>query len=174
MPTKVRDRRPPHEKYNLPPDLVLPERPPGSKQGDPEYHAWMRERQRIIAEHAPEAKGGRTRKHELREAFKVTVAEARQEALAAMEPDAIALLRDQMHDEDLPPNVRQNAAKLVIEWTRGKPKQEIKQETNQVVAVEYRTSAALALPRIDDGQLQRAIGASTEVVEDAEYEEVEG
>lgn len=69
---------------------------------------------------------------------KPTKQEARQEALKELEPIAIQVLRDQLHHED--PKIQQSAAIKVIEYSRGKPTQQIKQETT-VTSIEYRSAA---------------------------------
>lgn len=79
---------------------------------------------------AAKNKGGQPRK--------VTVREARENALAELEPKAIQVLRSQLDHED--PKIQQSAAIKVIEYARGKPTQQIKQETT-ITAIEYQSAA---------------------------------
>lgn len=61
------------------------------------------------------------------------------EALERLEPVAVKKLEAQLHSED--ERVAQSAAKLLLEWKRGKPKQQIEQTTDQVTRIVYESAA---------------------------------
>lgn len=95
----------------------------------------MRELTRLRMEQAktdPSKKGGRPR-------TRVTRAEATDRALERLEPEAIAVLEAQLSSVD--ERVRANAAKLLLEWRRGKPSQTVKQTTDQVTRIVYESAA---------------------------------
>lgn len=91
----------------------------------PEHMAKMR-----AAWEASPNKGGRPRKPRRTDAI--------ERALEELEPKAIKVLREQLDHED--PRIQQSAAIKVIEYSRGKPTQQIKQETT-VTAIEYKSAA---------------------------------
>ena len=62
-----------------------------------------------------------------------------EDRLAALEPQAIEVLEAQL--QSLDERVRQSAAKLLLEWRRGKPKQQVQQTTDQVTVIRYESAA---------------------------------
>lgn len=95
----------------------------------------MREitRQRMeAAKLDPTKRGGRPRTRRTRQ-------EATDEALKRLEPQAIQVLEAQLESVD--ERIRANAAKLLLEWRRGKPSQTVKQTTDQVTRIVYESAA---------------------------------
>ena len=78
-----------------------------------------------------------------------------EEALGKLEPIAMEVLERQLRSED--ERIAQNAAKLLIELRRGKPKQQIDQKTDQVTVIRYESAAWQPAPH---------------EIEDAEYKEL--
>lgn len=66
-------------------------------------------------------------------------AEQVEERLQALEPQALSVLESQLASLD--ERVRQSAAKLLLEWKRGKPKQQVQQTTDQVTVIRYESAA---------------------------------
>jgi hypothetical protein len=63
-------------------------------------------------------------------------------ALERLEPSAVAVLESQLDSKD--ERVRQSAAKLLLEWRRGKPKQQVQTTGEQVTVIRYESAAWLA------------------------------
>ena len=59
--------------------------------------------------------------------------------LAELEPQALSVLASQL--ESLDERVRQSAAKLLLEWQRGKPKQQVQQTTDMITTIRYESAA---------------------------------
>jgi hypothetical protein len=59
--------------------------------------------------------------------------------LEDLEPVALSVLENQL--QSLDERVRQTAAKLILEWQRGKPKQQIAQTTDQITTIRYESAA---------------------------------
>lgn len=78
----------------------------------------------------PAKKGGRPK-------TKLTRTEATEAALARLEPSAIKVLEEQLASPD--ERVAANAAKLLLEWKRGKPSQQIKSDS--VTKIVYEAAA---------------------------------
>ncbi len=62
-----------------------------------------------------------------------------EEKLASLEPVAVTLLEAQMASRDQ--RVAQAAAKMLLEWKRGKPNQRIAQTTDQITTIRYESAA---------------------------------
>lgn len=62
-----------------------------------------------------------------------------EERLDALEPVALEVLAKQT--QSLDERVAANAAKMLLEWKRGKPKQQIEQTTDQITRIVYETAA---------------------------------
>jgi hypothetical protein len=74
-----------------------------------------------------------------------------EEALGKLEPIAMEVLERQLRSED--ERIAQNAAKLLIELRRGKPKQQIDQKTDQVTVIRYESAAWQPAPHeIEDAE----------------------
>lgn len=61
------------------------------------------------------------------------------ERLEALEAPSLAVLESQLSYLD--ERVRQSAAKLLLEWRRGKPKQQIQQQNDNVTVIRYESAA---------------------------------
>lgn len=83
-----------------------------------------------------------------------------EERLAALEPLAIQVLESQL--ESLDERVRQTAAKLLLEWRRGKPKQQIAQTTDQITVIRYESAAWTPLHEIESQPLAEIGSGSKE------------
>lgn len=59
--------------------------------------------------------------------------------LETLEPVALAVLESQLTSLD--ERIRQSAAKLLLEWRRGKPKQQIQNQNDNVTTIRYETAA---------------------------------
>ena len=59
--------------------------------------------------------------------------------LEALEPQALSVLESQL--ESLDQRVAQSAAKLLLEWKRGKPKQQIQNTMDQITTIRYESAA---------------------------------
>ena len=72
-------------------------------------------------------------------------------ALSELEPTAIEVLKGHLMSEDQ--RIAQNAAKLLIELRRGKPKQQIEQKT-EVTTIRYESAAWQPAPHeIEDAEI---------------------
>lgn len=85
-----------------------------------------------MAKTDPSKKGGRPR-------TRFTRQEATEAALTRLEPEAIRVLEAQLHDVDK--RIAQTAAKLLLEWKRGKPTQAIKTFGENVTKIVYESAA---------------------------------
>ncbi len=65
--------------------------------------------------------------------------EAVDASLERLEPYALAVYEDQLSSLD--ERVRANAAKMLLEWQRGKPKQQIAQTTDMITTIRYESAA---------------------------------
>lgn len=61
------------------------------------------------------------------------------EKLNALEPIAVSVLEQQLNSMN--EGVAQRAAKLLLEWARGKPQQTVNQNVEQVTAIRYESAA---------------------------------
>lgn len=81
-----------------------------------------------------------------------------EDKLDALEPVALSVLEEQLASLD--ERVRQSAAKLLLEWKRGKPKQQVQQTTDQVTVIRYESAAWV--PDIEiSTQKELPVGGST-------------
>lgn len=75
-----------------------------------------------------------------------------EEALSKLEPIAMRVLEEHLNSKD--ERIQQNAAKLLIELRRGKPKQQIDQKTDQVTVIRYESAAWAPAPHeIEDAEV---------------------
>lgn len=77
------------------------------------------------------------------------------EKLNNLEPVAVTVLERQMHSRN--ETVAQRAAKLLLEWARGKPQTTIHQTVDAVTAIRYESAAW-----IPDGELPPIPGQSSD------------
>lgn len=110
---------------------------PKRKGASAEHMREITRKRMEMAKTDPSKRGGRPR-------TRFTKAEATEAALQRLEPVAIKVLEGQLESED--ERIKQNAAKLLLEWRRGKPSQSIKQTTDTVTRIVYE-SAAYRAPR---------------------------
>jgi DNA repair exonuclease SbcCD ATPase subunit len=66
------------------------------------------------------------------------------ESLERLEPIALKVLESQL--ESLDERIRQSASKLLLEWQRGKPKQQIQQTNDNVTVIRYESAAWIEAP----------------------------
>ncbi len=59
--------------------------------------------------------------------------------LEQLEPVALSVLESQLTSLD--ERIRKDAAKLLLEWRRGKPKQQVHNENENVTTIRYETAA---------------------------------
>lgn len=111
---------------------------PAPPRGTPEYMAWMSARARRSSKTGRPRKDGRPRAAER---------ELSLERLKNLEPEAVDLLEMQMKRAQDPEateahqRLGQNAAKLLLEWSRGKPTQTTKSESNVITEIRYESAA---------------------------------
>jgi hypothetical protein len=66
--------------------------------------------------------------------------------LRDLEPQALLVLEGQLMSLD--ERVRQSAAKLLLEWQRGKPKQQVQTTTDQITTIRYESAAWIPDPSV--------------------------
>lgn len=117
-------------------DTLPPDPGPAPERGTPEYMTWMNARKAFLGK-----VGGRPRKNAPRERAP-TRAEKREivaKGMKELEPEAVLVLQRQLASDD--ERVAANAAKLILEWSRGKPTQSVKTESNVVTEIRYESAA---------------------------------
>lgn len=108
---------------------IDPDGPP-PERGTREYMLWMAARSRRSAKTGRPPKNGGVRRAER---------ELTAERLRDLEPEAVDLLESHMKGDD--PRLAQSAAKLLLEYHRGKPTQSVKSESNVVTEIRYESAA---------------------------------
>lgn len=106
----------------------------GKKGASPEYMRALVERRKELAKTDPSKMGGRPR-------TRYSKKEIEENAMRALVPRAVKVLKEQLDSED--EAIAQRAAVKVLEWEKGKPAQTINQNNDNVHTIRYETVVAL-------------------------------